>query len=98
MATNTGEQTLAKKKNTVLLFKTAEGFLHCLLLGLTLPRGKEPFNPISLLGARQRAPASTCVSGAAFAVRSPSCSSQLSFCLRAHLRKGMALACLTASR
>lgn len=36
----------------------------CLLLHLILPKGKEPFNPISLLGfhsAWQHTPASTCV-------------------------------------
>lgn len=68
------------EKDSFCHLKLQGGIARCLLLGLILPKGKEPFNPISLLGlqtAWQCSPASTCVSGAAFAVKSPSCCLQL---------------------
>lgn len=92
MLANSGE------KNSFCHLKLQGGIVRCLLLGLILPRGKEPFNPISVLGlhtAWQRTPASPCVSGAFFAVKSPSCFLQLIFCLPAHLRKQTPLSCLT---
>lgn len=49
MATHTCKQTL-EKKNTFCHWKLQGGFLHCLFLGLALPKGKEPFHPSSVLG------------------------------------------------
>lgn len=95
MLANSGE------KNSFCHLKLQNRIVHCLLLGLILPKGKEPFNPISMLGlhtAWQCTPASPCVSGALFAVKSPSCFFQHIFCLPAHLCKRMSLSCLTMFR
>lgn len=94
MLANSGE------KNSFCCYKLQGGIVHCLLLGLILPKGKEPFIPISMLGlptAWQCTPASTCVSGAFFAVRFDCCF-QLIFCLPAHLCKRTSLSCLSTIR
>ena len=95
MVANSGE------KNSFCHLKLQGGIVHCLLLGLILPKGKESFNLLSMLGlhtAWQCTPASTCVSGAFFAVKSPSCFFQFIFCLPAHLCKRTPLSCLTTFR
>lgn len=74
----------------------------CLLLHLILPKGKEPFNPISLLGfhsAWQHTPASTCVFQEPSLLPDPfPCCSQLIICLPAHLCGRASLSCPSTSQ
>lgn len=89
------------EKNSFCHLKRRGGIVRCRLLGLILPKGKEPFHPLCALGlpsAWQRTPAPTGVWGAAFAVRSPSCRPRLTRCLPPHLRQPSALSCPAASR